>query len=434
MLNKIKITFLHKTFCRNNMKSFSSEIQGRKINFCFDGEILELIVYSDNEYDELESFCLELDSMMYLYLGSFPEIKSIEYNGELKDITKLANRFSTDSYFNRTTMTLCDITSETVNEETYIAFKNDVLQIPFYSMQYLVSSKYKVVMPAHRLTLMTHVVEGVVDIEREKRSEINIELKEKYNVEKGRSLGQYFIHASVVTDHFIQADNIYNADILKLLECNEYTFLQTIKDTESIGAIIFVDNAAYPELKKVNAMLVNMLDAFLTDTSSSSGSNFDDSEKMKMLKEHGAFVLAMLSDNKNGKTTSQDMVTALTAKNIFLPINNDGVVGNIGIINQKGNKIDEHELIKAIGVPENVFVGNNGRVNIACASGLGYPVEYITKLGKSAVEEQKKRMEKRESLSTLDDLGMDNIEVPEIPKKKTPGKRKQITWDFINSL
>ena len=128
------------------------------------------------------------------------------------------------------------------------------------------------------------------------------------------------------------------------------------------------------------------------------------------------------------------MVTALTAKNIFLPINNDGVVGNIGIINQKGNKIDEHELIKAIGVPENVFVGNNGRVNIACASGLGYPVEYITKLGKSAVEEQKKRMEKRESLSTLDDLGIDDIEVPEIPKKKTPGKRKQITWDFINSL
>lgn len=215
---------------------------------------------------------------------------------------------------------------------------------------------------------------------------------------------------------------------------NAYNAAKELIDTESIGAIIFVDNAAYPELKKVNAMLVNMLDAFLTDTSSSSGSNFDDSEKMKMLKEHGAFVLAMLSDNKNGKITSQDMVTVLTAKNIFLPINNDGVVGNIGIINQKGNKIDEHELIKAIGVPENVFVGNNGRVNIACASGLGYPVEYITKLGKSAVEEQKKRMKKRESLSTLDDLGMDNIEVPEIPKKKIPGKRKQITWDFINSL
>lgn len=38
---------------------------------------------------------------------------------------------------------------------------------------------------------------------------------------------------------------------------------------------------------------------------------------MKMLKEHGAFVLAMLSDNKNGKITSQDMVTVLTAKTSF---------------------------------------------------------------------------------------------------------------------
>lgn len=215
---------------------------------------------------------------------------------------------------------------------------------------------------------------------------------------------------------------------------NAYNVAKELMQIEELGAIIFVNNESYSDLKKINTILVNMLDAFLSDTSYSSGSNFDDSEKMKMLKEHGAFVLAMLSDNKNGKITSQDMVTVLTAKNIFLPINNDGVVGNIGIINQKGNKIDEHELIKAIGVPENVFVGNNGRVNIACASGLGYPVEYITKLGKSAVEEQKKRMKKRESLSTLDDLGMDNIEVPEIPKKKIPGKRKQITWDFINSL
>ena len=143
----------------------------------------------------------------------------------------------------------------------------------------------------------------------------------------------------------------------------------------------------------------------------------------------------MLSNKKaeNGKVTSQEMVTAMTAKNIFLPINNDGIVGNIGIINQKDNKMDEHELIKAIGIPENVFIGNNGKVNIACASGLGYPVEYITKLGKSAVEEQKDRMDKRKSMVGLDDLDMDNIEIPEVQQKKT-GKRQQISLDFLNSL
>ncbi|WP_371289147.1 hypothetical protein [Dorea sp.] len=97
---------------------------------------------------------------------------------------------------------------------------------------------------------------------------------------------------------------------------NAYNAAKELMDTESIGAIIFVDNAAYPELKKVNAMLVNMLDAFLTDTSSSSGSNFDDSEKMKMLKEHGAFVLAMLSDNKNGKERCLHYFTQVMIKKI----------------------------------------------------------------------------------------------------------------------
>ena len=51
------------------------------------------------------------------------------------------------------------------------------------------------------------------------------------------------------------------------------------------------------------------------------------------------------------------MIQALTAKNIFLPINNDGVVNNIGIINQGKNKMDEHEIIKAVGTPENIFTG-----------------------------------------------------------------------------
>ena len=39
--------------------------------------------------------------------------------------------------------------------------------------------------------------------------------------------------------------------------------------------------------------LVNMLDAFFTDDSSSNVSNFDDSEKLKMLSDHGAFVIVI---------------------------------------------------------------------------------------------------------------------------------------------
>lgn len=217
---------------------------------------------------------------------------------------------------------------------------------------------------------------------------------------------------------------------------NAYNLAKELMDTDGIGAIIFVNNESYDDLKRINVVLVNMLDAFFSDSSASSGSNFDDSEKMKMLKEPGAFVIAMLSDKRaeENKTTTQDMINALTAKNIFLPINNDGIVGNIGIINQKNNKLDEHELIKAIGTPENVFVGYNGNVNIACASGLSYPVEYIKKLGQSAVEEQKERIEKRKTISVLDDLNTEEIVIPEVKKKTTKGKRNRISLDFLNSL
>ena len=159
-----------------------------------------------------------------------------------------------------------------------------------------------------------------------------------------------------------------------------------------------------------------MLDAFFSDDSSSSISNFDDSEKLKMLSDHGMFVIAMRSNCKNDaqnmdKTkmiSTQDMVNALTAKNIFLPINNDGIVSHI-------------------------FTGNNGKVNIVCASGLGFSTEYIANMGKQAISEQKQRLEKKKSFNLLDDLEELELEI-EIPVKKAANKRKQVSLDLLNEL
>lgn len=215
---------------------------------------------------------------------------------------------------------------------------------------------------------------------------------------------------------------------------NAYEAAKEVMEIPDIGAIIFVDNASYTNLKVINTNLVNMLDAFFTDNSCSSGSNFDDSEKLRMLQDEGAFVISMLADKRSQDriVNTQDMINALTAKNIFLPINNDMVVNNIGIINQKDNHINEQEIIAAIGVPENVFIGNNGAVNIVCASGLGYPVDYIASLGNKAIEEQKERMSRRKNVSLLDSL--ESVEEPPEPEKKPGKKRNSITLDFLRSL
>lgn len=220
---------------------------------------------------------------------------------------------------------------------------------------------------------------------------------------------------------------------------NAYNAAKELMEIPEMGAIIFVNNEYSADLDKINFNLVNMLDAFFADNSSSNTSNFDDSEKFKMLSDHGAFVISMRSDNKLDtqdtckKISSQDMVNALTAKNIFLPINNDGIVAHIGIINQRGNYIEEQEIIKSIGTPENIFIGNNGSANIACASGLGFPVEYITNLGKKAMEEQKERINKRKSFSILEDLE-EVKEEPEIPLKREVNKRRQVSLDLLREL
>lgn len=222
---------------------------------------------------------------------------------------------------------------------------------------------------------------------------------------------------------------------------NAYNTAKELMEIPEMGALIFISNEACDsELNRINYNLVNMLDAFFSDDSSSNISNFDDSEKIKMLSDHGAFVIAMRSDkidpqdiSKIKKVSTQDMINALTAKNIFLPINNDGIVAHIGIINQKDNHIDEKEIVTAIGTPENIFTGNNGNVNIVCASGLGFPTEYIAGMGKKAISEQKQRLEKKKSFEILDDLEELEME-EEVSVKKPINRRRQVSLDLLREL
>ena len=103
---------------------------------------------------------------------------------------------------------------------------------------------------------------------------------------------------------------------------NAYNVAKELMQIEELGAIIFVNNEAYSDLKKINTILVNMLDAFLSDTSYSSGSNFDDSEKMKMLKDS---IISQYGDDFSSKLTGvnsaienvynrqKDMIDAINA-------------------------------------------------------------------------------------------------------------------------
>lgn len=127
------------------------------------------------------------------------------------------------------------------------------------------------------------------------------------------------------------------------------------------------------------------------------------------------------------------MINVLTAKNIFLPLMNDGVVGNIGIINQKDNHLDEHEIVQAVGTPENIFTGNNGTANIVCLSGLSFPVDYISELGKSAAEEQRERIGKRRTLQ-LEEINIGLEDSKKTATSQKASKRRKSSLDLLREL
>ena len=95
---------------------------------------------------------------------------------------------------------------------------------------------------------------------------------------------------------------------------NAYDAAKELMEIPEMGAIIFVNNEYSKNLDTINFNLVNMLDAFFTDDSTSVTSNFDDSEKYKMLSDHGAFIIAMRSD----KIELQDSIKKVTTQDLSL--------------------------------------------------------------------------------------------------------------------
>ena len=119
-----------------------------------------------------------------------------------------------------------------------------------------------------------------------------------------------------------------------------------------------------------------------------------------MIKDKGAMIISKLSNEKLNK-----LVPSLTSENIFAPLQNDNIVGNIGIINSLGNGVDTSEIIGALGKPLNVYEGYNAKNTITVVSGLSYPINHIVELGEKAkkieeflkLDETKKREMGRQS-------------------------------------
>ena len=207
---------------------------------------------------------------------------------------------------------------------------------------------------------------------------------------------------------------------------NAYHAVQELMElSESgLGAAFFINNDSSDDYNYINNTFARMLDAFLTNDSYGEINNFDESEKIEMLRNGGAMVLSLVGTDKE----SSVILDKLTKNGIFAPIESDMVCENIAIIHsgKDNSDIKASDVIAEVGKPANVFEGynNNGRT-LVVASGLSYPVSHVRKLGELAQKVSEERQRSRSmSVQKLGDLNLMETVTPKVEDKpqKKPSK------------
>ena len=209
---------------------------------------------------------------------------------------------------------------------------------------------------------------------------------------------------------------------------NAYNCIKELSEKDYIGSCILVDNNKHDNLSKINSMLVSTMDLFFTEESYSSKGNVDISERMKMIEQRGAFVLSAVC---NGKARGIELLETLFQRNVFAPIESDAVVEYISIINSLDEGVDIDAIIKAVGIPQNIFQGYGAKKTITILSGLSFPITYLTEIKENAEETFKTRMENRGAGSTLKELTL-NVSNQQSPKQEP--KKKLSRLELLRAL
>ena len=206
---------------------------------------------------------------------------------------------------------------------------------------------------------------------------------------------------------------------------NAYQAVVELQELEGLGATFFINNDSGKDYTSLNSTFTKFLDTFLTNDSYGELNNFDESERLEMLKDSGMMVISLMGAKENQSLDQALLLQKLTKDGIFAPIESNKICENIAIIHAGRNNsdIEKDSIIAEVGKPKNVFEGYNGRSTLVAVSGLDYPVSHVAKLGEIAKTACEERQRDRKHVSKLGNLDfMEEKESKAIPEKKVSSK------------
>lgn len=207
---------------------------------------------------------------------------------------------------------------------------------------------------------------------------------------------------------------------------NCYETLAEIEQLDESGCTFILDNDKNSNKLRINEMFSCYLDALLTNNSSSVYGNVDDAEVEELLSTNGMAIISKLGKDKSD---TQQLINTFH-NNVYAPMEDDGIIKYIGLINSgNGKDIRIEDIYEEVGTPLDFFVGyeSESSATICMLAGLSLPytkmqeIKEIIDSNKDAVKRSLTAQKKSRLTESFDFF--DDVQPEEKPKEKKKSNR-----------
>lgn len=214
-----------------------------------------------------------------------------------------------------------------------------------------------------------------------------------------------------------------NASLKEFMNC--YEFFSELESIEGRGATFVIDNNKNKNKFTLNEQFACYLDAFLISETQSTQGVVDRAEIENVLSQKGMCII----NKYNAETATTQTVIEKIRENIYTPLEDDGVVSNIALINSN-NKVRLSEIVENVGRPLATFEGFEYDSTVLAISGCSLPYQKLDSI-KQRIDENKDTI-KRNLSATSERRLMDSVDfLGEIVTEKPKAEKKKSTRDML---
>lgn len=232
-MTQILAKYRSKVISRYPVRKFMVKIDNCKVELESRQQELIIQIHGKSGEEKIRKLLSDLQTLIFFYLGSFPFMESLNFNGNEMDISKRAAKYETSNNFLKDNLVICNINETTLNEQKIKELRK-ISSYPIYSFQCLLSKTYDHVITNHKMTLLLHVIEGLYEANKHQLQAVKEEIQNKYPESRKGTVGNYMAAVySLCKKYFFNYHRRYACGIMPLLKVTRYKFVARLSETRN---------------------------------------------------------------------------------------------------------------------------------------------------------------------------------------------------------